>query len=69
MTEKLLEYFKGDELAAGVWLGKYAYEGEKTPEDMHKRMAKEFTRVEWSHCGEVDYTNIDKLYINIYMGL
>lgn len=46
MTEKLLEYFKGDELAAGVWLGKYAQEGEETPDDMHKRMAKEFARVE-----------------------
>lgn len=43
---KLLEYFKSDELAAGVWLSKYAQEGEITPDDMHKRMAKEFARVE-----------------------
>lgn len=46
MTEKLLNYFKGDELAASVWLGKYAQEGEETPDDMHKRMAKEFARVD-----------------------
>lgn len=46
MTEEILQYFKGDELAAGVWLGKYAQEGDKTPDDMHKRMAKEFARVE-----------------------
>ena len=46
MTEELLKYFNGDELAAGVWLGKYAQEGEKTPDDMHKRMAKEFARVD-----------------------
>ena len=35
----LLEYFRGDELAANVWLNKYAGEGEQTPDDMHKRMA------------------------------
>jgi len=46
MTEKLLNYFSGDELAANVWLNKYAQEGDETPDDMHKRMAKEFARIE-----------------------
>ena len=46
MEKKLLEYFKGDELAANVWLSKYAYKDEDTPDDMHKRMAKEFAKVE-----------------------
>ena len=46
MSEKLLEYFNGDELASGVWSGKYAEKGEVTPDDMHKRMAKEFAKVE-----------------------
>lgn len=46
MTERLLNYFNEDELAANVWLSKYAQEGEETPDDMHKRMAKEFARVE-----------------------
>lgn len=46
MTQELLDYFKGDDLAAGVWLSKYAQEGETTPDDMHKRMAKEFARIE-----------------------
>ena len=46
MTEELLKYFNGDELAANVWQGKYAQEGEKTPDDMHKRLAKEFARIE-----------------------
>ena len=46
MDKELLKYFKGDELAANVWLGKYAQEGDKTPDDMHKRMAKEFARIE-----------------------
>ena len=47
-----LEYFKGDELAASVFAGKYALQDEKgnylelTPDDMHKRLAKEFARIE-----------------------
>ncbi|WP_336066210.1 adenosylcobalamin-dependent ribonucleoside-diphosphate reductase [Mesoflavibacter sp. CH_XMU1404-2] len=45
-------YFKGDELAARVWINKYALkdsEGnlyEKTPNDMHKRIASEIARIE-----------------------
>lgn len=46
MNKELLEYFNGDELAANVWLSKYALEGEVTPDDMHKRLAKEFGRIE-----------------------
>ena len=47
-----LEYFKGDGLAADVWVNKYALKDsnenifELTPDDMHKRIAKEFARVE-----------------------
>ena len=43
-----LEYFKGDELATSVFLGKYALQDEEgnylelNPDDMHKRLAKEF---------------------------
>ena len=45
-------YFGGDELAAGVWIDKYALKNangqlvERTPEDMHRRMAREFARIE-----------------------
>lgn len=47
MTEKLMTYFKGDELASEVWLEKYAIEDvEETPDDMHRRMAKEFARID-----------------------
>lgn len=46
MTEKLLNYFNNDELAAGVWQGKYQQEGEETPDDMHLRMVKEFAKIE-----------------------
>lgn len=45
MTETL-NYFKGDELAANVWLSKYAVPGETTPDQMHIRLAKEFARVD-----------------------
>lgn len=46
------EYFKGDELAARVWVNKYALKDsfgniyEKTPDDMHRRIAREIVRVE-----------------------
>jgi len=46
---KSKEYFNNDELAASVWEGKYAAEGENNPDDMHKRMAKEFARIEESY--------------------
>ncbi len=47
-----VEYFKGDDLAARVWVNKYALKDsdgniyEKTPDDMHHRIAKEIARVE-----------------------
>lgn len=46
------KYFKGDELAANVWLNKYALkdsEGniyESNPDQMHRRLAKEIARIE-----------------------
>ena len=46
------EYFDGDELAARVWANKYALKDsfghifEKTPADMHHRIAKEIVRIE-----------------------
>lgn len=43
---KLINYFKGDELAASVWQGKYQYKEEETPDDMHRRLAKSFASVE-----------------------
>lgn len=47
-----LDYFKGDELAARVWVNKYALKDsygntyEKNPDDMHRRLAKEIGRIE-----------------------
>ncbi len=47
-----LDYFTGDELAAKVWVNKYALKDafgniyEKTPVDMHHRLASEIARIE-----------------------
>lgn len=46
------EYFRGDDLAARVWANKYALKDsygnlyEKTPDDMHRRLASEIYRIE-----------------------
>ena len=50
--EASLRYFQGDELAARVWVNKYAVKDsfgkiyEKSPEDMHWRIANEVARIE-----------------------
>lgn len=47
-----LDYFQGDELAARVWVNKYALKDsygnlfEKDPSDMHRRLASEIARIE-----------------------
>ena len=50
--EASLKYFGGDELAARVWVNKYALKDsygniyEQTPDDMHNRIADEIVRIE-----------------------
>src|SRR5690554_2519884 len=50
--EASLKYFKGDKLAARVWVNKYALKDsygtlfEQTPNDMHRRIASEIARIE-----------------------
>jgi ribonucleoside-diphosphate reductase alpha chain len=52
VTKATLEYFNGDELATNVFITKYCLRDrkgellEKTPADLHRRMAKEFARIE-----------------------
>lgn len=52
VLEKTTEYFKGDTLAADVWMKKYALKNsngdffELTPDNMHRRLAKEIARIE-----------------------
>lgn len=50
--EASIKYFKGDEMAAKVWVSKYALKDsfgtiyELTPDDMHWRLAREIARIE-----------------------
>jgi ribonucleoside-diphosphate reductase alpha chain len=54
-VEASIQYFRGDELAARVWANKYALKDsfgnlfEKTPDDMHRRLAREIHRVEMKY--------------------
>jgi len=58
VLDSCLAYFKGDELAATTWMNKYAVKTkngeflESTPDQMHKRMAKEFGRIEKHYEGK-----------------
>ncbi|MDI3520878.1 MAG: ribonucleoside-diphosphate reductase alpha chain [Anaerophaga sp.] len=50
--QSAFKYFQGDELAARVWVNKYALKDSKgnlyelTPDDMHWRLAREIARIE-----------------------
>ena len=52
VVEASTQYFKGDVMAAEVWMKKYALKDsdgniyELTPDDMHRRLAKEFAKIE-----------------------
>lgn len=62
--EASIDYFKGDELAASVWVGKYAMKDsfgnlyEKSPEQMHRRLAKEFARIESKYANPMNEEEI-----------
>ena len=63
-----IEYFKGDELAASVFAGKYALQDtdgnyvELTPDDMHKRLASEFAGIEAQYDNSMHYEEIYDLF-------
>ena len=65
-----LEYFKGDDLAARVWVNKYALkdsEGniyELTPDDMHHRIAKEISRIEQKYPNPLNEEQVFNLIKN-----
>ena len=65
---EVVKYFGGDELAAGVWIDKYALKNrngklmERTPEDMHRRMAREFARIEKRYVHPMDEELIFHLF-------
>jgi len=64
---KSLDYFQGDDLAARVWVNKYAlkdsagviYEG--TPDDMHQRIAAEIARIEQRYPNPLSETEVFEL--------
>ena len=61
------EYFHGDELAARVWVTKYALKDsfgniyEQTPDDMHHRIASEIARVERNYANPMSEEEIFEL--------
>ena len=62
-----LEYFDGDELAARVWVNKYAMKDsfghifEQSPDDMHLRLATELARIEAKYPNPVPMEEIKHL--------
>ncbi|HQQ20440.1 MAG TPA: adenosylcobalamin-dependent ribonucleoside-diphosphate reductase [Bacteroidales bacterium] len=67
---EVVAYFNGDELAAGVWIDKYALKNdegallERTPDEMHRRLAKEFARIEKKYVNPMDEELIYSLFKN-----
>ena len=61
------DYFKGDELAASVWVSKYALKDsdgniyELNPDMMHERIASEFARIENKYPNPLDKQKIFEL--------
>lgn len=62
-----LDYFNGDELAARVWVNKYAVKDsfgtifERSPEDMHWRIANEIARIEGKYANPMAAQEIFEL--------
>lgn len=65
-----LKYFKGDELAARVWVNKYALKDsdgnlyELTPDDMHWRLAREIVRIEENYPNPMKLEEVYELFRN-----
>lgn len=68
--EETLKYFNGDELATSVFIDKYALKNkqqkllEKTPDDTHRRLAREFARIEKNYPNPMDEDEIFELFRN-----
>jgi ribonucleoside-diphosphate reductase alpha chain len=65
--QSCLEYFKGDELAATVWVSKYALKDsfgkiyERDPDQMHWRIAREITRIEQKYANPLSLEEVYSL--------
>jgi ribonucleoside-diphosphate reductase alpha chain len=72
--EEVLEaatvYFEGDKLAASVWMNKYALKDsdgniyERTPDDMHHRLASEVARMERKYPNPMSEAQLFELFRN-----
>lgn len=66
--ETSLKYFAGDELAARVWVNKYALKDsfgnifEKSPADMHWRIANEIARIEQKYKNPLSAQQVFELF-------
>lgn len=67
VEKETLDYFNNDDLATQVWMGKYALQNqngefeEKTPDDTHKRLAREFARIEQKYPNPLSENTIYEL--------
>lgn len=66
ILKSCIEYFKGDTLAADVWINKYALrDGNKVyelnPDEMHRRLAREFARIEHKYKNPLSEDDIYEL--------
>ena len=63
-----LDYFTGDELAAKVWVNKYALKDafgniyEQSPRDMHHRLAREIARIERTYPNPLSEQELFELF-------
>ncbi|MCE1197699.1 MAG: adenosylcobalamin-dependent ribonucleoside-diphosphate reductase [Marinilabiliales bacterium] len=66
--EASLKYFQGDELAARVWVNKYALKDsfgnlfELTPDDLHHRMSSEIARIEKQYPNPMSENELFELF-------
>ncbi len=70
VLKKATEYFNGEEMVANVWINKYALRDgygniyEQTPDDMHRRLSREFARIEKKYPNPLDEVKINLLLKN-----
>ena len=66
--EASLKYFQGDELAARVWVNKYALKDsygnlfELTPDDLHHRLSSEIARIEKKYPNPLSENELFELF-------
>ncbi len=68
ILKQTLEYFDGDEIASDVFVNKYSLINDKgeylesSPDDMHKRLAREFSRIESNYPNSMSEEEIYELF-------